>query len=111
MSVPTASRSSLPGDGEKTCREAVSTISHKPENPNPNMWEPPESKTQTLSNSTAYASLTGLWSKNGLKYTNRNSTHKTTEEGRYFYPQGILGNTTVNATCAQQRISLRGASE
>ena len=37
-----------------------------------------QSETQSLSSSTVYTSWTGLWSKNGLKYSKRNATHETT---------------------------------
>ena len=62
----------------KTCREAecIKNSTHT--------WKPRPQYVgairvkQSLSSSSVYASWTGLWSKNGLKYSKRNDTHETT---------------------------------
>ena len=61
----------------KTCREAVSKFHTHLETQAP-VCGSHQSKTQSLSSSAVYASWTGPWSKNGLKYSKRNDTHETT---------------------------------
>ena len=72
----------------KTCREAECQKFHTHLETQAPVCGSHQSKTQSLSSSTVYASWTGLWSKNGLKYTKRNDTHETRTKrlkDRYFY--------------------------
>ena len=73
------SESSLGARGwGKTCREAECQKFHTHLETQAPVCGSHQSKTQSLSSSTVYASWTGLWSRNGLKYTKRNDTHEMT---------------------------------
>ena len=69
------------GGWGKTCREAECQKFHTHLETQAPVCGSHQSKTQSLLNSTVYTSWTWLWSKNGLKYTKRNSMHEMT----YFY--------------------------
>ena len=66
-----------PGDGEKPAEKQCQKFHTHLETQAP-VCGSHQSKTQSLSSSTVYASWTGLWSRNGLKYTKRNDTHEMT---------------------------------
>ena len=76
-SVPSASRILEPGDGGKPAeKQSVEKSTHT--------WKPRPQYVRAIRvkhshcRAALYTSWTGLWSKNGLKYTKRNDTHKTT---------------------------------
>ena len=105
------SESSLGARGwGKTCRKAECQKFHTHLETQAPVCGSHQSKTQSLSSSTVYTSWIGLWSKNGLKYSNdlKTATFISKVYRELLRPtlpadnsQGGL-RTTVKAACGQQ---------
>ena len=107
--MPSASRLLEPGDGEKPAEKQCPKFHTHLETQAP-VCGSHQSKTQSLSSSTVYTSWIGLWSKNGLKYSNdlKTATFISKVYRELLRPtlpadnsQGGL-RTTVKAACGQQ---------
>ena len=94
--MPPVSRLLEPGDGERPAEKQ--SVFHTHLETQAPVCGSHQSKTQSLSSSTVYASWTGLWSKSRLRELTRTKRLKD----RYIYQQGIPGNTTATAACGQQ---------